>query len=110
MWKIIEETKKERCTILTSHAMEEVEYLCNRIAMMFSGQISCIGSPRHLKTKLGQGMCVLEAVASEEKSEENVRDGLLALFPGSKLFEEHSNRIKLLVPLSKDLSLSRLLT
>lgn len=41
--------------VLTSHSMEECEALCNRLVIMVSGKIRCIGSLLHLKRKFGNG-------------------------------------------------------
>lgn len=44
--------------VLTSHSMEECEALCNRLVIMVSGRIRCIGSPLHLKRKFGTGYII----------------------------------------------------
>ncbi|KAH9384595.1 hypothetical protein HPB48_026604 [Haemaphysalis longicornis] len=41
--------------LLSSHDMEECEYSCDRIAIMKSGQIRCLGTLQHLREKFGQG-------------------------------------------------------
>ena len=35
--------------------MEECEALCTRLGVMVDGQLKCLGSPQHLKSKFGQG-------------------------------------------------------
>ncbi|XP_008435868.1 cholesterol transporter ABCA5 isoform X1 [Poecilia reticulata] len=45
----------QRGAILTTHYMEEAEAVCDRVAIMVSGQLRCIGSIQHLKAKYGQG-------------------------------------------------------
>lgn len=39
--------------ILTTHRMNEVESLCNNVAIMVNGKFVCYGSPGHLKSKYG---------------------------------------------------------
>ncbi|MBD3210675.1 ATP-binding cassette domain-containing protein [Candidatus Micrarchaeota archaeon] len=52
IWKMVEELHKEKKTIIiTSHYMEEVEYLCSRVAVMFAGRIVASGTPAQLKKK-----------------------------------------------------------
>ncbi|UCG95745.1 MAG: ABC transporter ATP-binding protein [archaeon] len=52
--------KKENLTILlTTHYMEEADYLCDRIAIINKGRIVKIDTPENLK-KLLRGECVLE--------------------------------------------------
>ena len=39
--------------------MEECEALCDRLAIMVSGQFRCLGGPQHLKNKFGQGFTLI---------------------------------------------------
>uniref|UniRef100_A0A3Q3GZ83 ATP-binding cassette, sub-family A (ABC1), member 5 n=1 Tax=Labrus bergylta TaxID=56723 RepID=A0A3Q3GZ83_9LABR len=55
---------RQRGAILTTHYMEEAEAVCDRVAIMVSGQL-CIGSIQHLKGKYGQGYS-LEVKLREE--------------------------------------------
>ncbi|HID73384.1 TPA: ABC transporter ATP-binding protein [Candidatus Micrarchaeota archaeon] len=52
IWKLIKELNEEKKTvIITSHYMEEIEYLCNRVAIMFAGRIVASGTPAQLKKR-----------------------------------------------------------
>jgi len=55
VWNIIKKTKmmNDSALIMTTHSMEEAEYLCDRLAILVNGRLSCIGSPEHLKMKFG---------------------------------------------------------
>merc|ERR1712154_741615 len=55
MWGVIRATMSGRCGILTTHSMEECEALCHRLCIMTNGQLKCLGTPQHLKTKFGIG-------------------------------------------------------
>uniref|UniRef100_A0AAR2J2T1 ABC transporter domain-containing protein n=1 Tax=Pygocentrus nattereri TaxID=42514 RepID=A0AAR2J2T1_PYGNA len=57
MWRAIRAAfkNKQRGAILTTHYMEEAEAVCDRVAIMVSGQLRCIGSIQHLKAKYGRG-------------------------------------------------------
>jgi len=61
IWNIIKSTKEANNSsiILTTHSMEEAEVLCDRIAILINGRLSCIGSPEYLKMKYG-GTYILE--------------------------------------------------
>lgn len=54
IWKLINEMKKDRVILLTTHAMEEADQLANRIVIMVKGQVACLGSSLYLKSKYGQ--------------------------------------------------------
>lgn len=52
IWKVIQELHEMKKTIIiTSHYMEEVEYLCGRVAIMFAGRIVASGTPAQLKKR-----------------------------------------------------------
>jgi len=52
IWKLIKELQTEKKTIIiTSHYMEEIEYLCSKVAIMFAGRIVASGTPAQLKKK-----------------------------------------------------------
>ncbi|ORX85647.1 P-loop containing nucleoside triphosphate hydrolase protein [Anaeromyces robustus] len=55
VWNIIEKTKvmNDSALIMTTHSMEEAENLCDRLAILVNGRLTCIGSPEHLKMKYG---------------------------------------------------------
>eukprot|EP01029_Cantina_marsupialis_P023803 TRINITY_DN5_c0_g1_i14.p1 TRINITY_DN5_c0_g1~~TRINITY_DN5_c0_g1_i14.p1 ORF type:complete len:1762 (-),score=590.84 TRINITY_DN5_c0_g1_i14:220-5505(-) len=55
IWKTIERCKRDRCVVLVSHSMEEVDALCTRVGIMATGSMRCIGTPLHLKAKFGSG-------------------------------------------------------
>lgn len=52
IWKAIKDLHAAKKTIiLTSHYMEEVDYLCDTVAIMFAGRIVASGTPAALKKK-----------------------------------------------------------
>lgn len=52
MWQFIQQLQKEGMTILlTSHYMDEVYTLCEKVAILNKGQIVAMGSPHDLMTK-----------------------------------------------------------
>ena len=54
-WDILRKYKHNRTIILTTHLMDEADYLGDRIAIMSSGQLQCCGSSLYLKNKYGVG-------------------------------------------------------
>src|SRR3970282_1370330 len=49
VWKLVEDmNSRGRTIVLTTHNMEEAEYLCGRIAIMDHGKIVAEGSPQQL--------------------------------------------------------------
>ncbi|TMW64124.1 hypothetical protein Poli38472_014241 [Pythium oligandrum] len=59
MWDVIAgiSTRSKSATIvLTTHSMEECEALCSRVSIMVGGQLRCLGSVQHLKSRFGDGL------------------------------------------------------
>ncbi|XP_037529093.2 phospholipid-transporting ATPase ABCA3-like [Rhipicephalus sanguineus] len=44
--------------LLSSHSLADVEFLCNRIAIMDAGKLQCLGSLGQLKEKFGKGYTI----------------------------------------------------
>ncbi|KAK2384736.1 ABC transporter A family member [Trifolium repens] len=55
VWDIIENAKKGRAIILTTHSMEEADILSDRIGIMAKGRLRCIGTSIRLKSRFGTG-------------------------------------------------------
>ena len=74
LWKILESFKATGTTlILTTHYMEEAQYLCKRILMMDQGKILAEGSLNHLLDKFGDGDLieyVIEGAFQTEKAKQ----------------------------------------
>ena len=59
--------KKEKTTIvLTTHYMEEADYLCQRVAIIDFGKIVALDTPANLKNILGGDVISIEVVPFEE--------------------------------------------
>src|SRR5207253_4807916 len=81
IWEMFGELRAhepELAIILTTHAMEEADFLCGRVAIMDHGRILCEDSPQALKRTLPTGeRCDLETdrAISEEDREGIVEEG-----------------------------------
>jgi ABC-2 type transport system ATP-binding protein len=57
LWEIIKGLNQQGMTILlTTHYMEEVEYLCNRIGIMDNGKLITLGTLQELRQRHGEGL------------------------------------------------------
>ncbi|RZC60771.1 hypothetical protein C5167_022539 [Papaver somniferum] len=63
VWDIIENTKKGRAIVLTTHSMEKADILGDHIAIMVKGKLRCSGTSIRLKSRLGLH---LDVVPKEE--------------------------------------------
>ncbi|KAJ1623330.1 P-loop containing nucleoside triphosphate hydrolase protein [Pavlovales sp. CCMP2436] len=55
MWDVLSRESRRRCIVLTSHAMEECEALCSRIAIIAGGRLRALGGLQRLKARFGSG-------------------------------------------------------
>ncbi len=57
LWEIIKDLNKQGMTmLLTTHYMEEVEYLCDRIGIMDNGKLISLGTLQELRSTHGEGL------------------------------------------------------
>ena len=55
LWEMIKKYKKNRLIILTTHFMDEADFLGDRIGIMSDGELIVCGSSLFLKKKFGTG-------------------------------------------------------
>uniref|UniRef100_A0A8C4MHW4 ATP binding cassette subfamily A member 9 n=1 Tax=Equus asinus asinus TaxID=83772 RepID=A0A8C4MHW4_EQUAS len=92
MWQAIRATFRntERGALLTTHYMAEAEAVCDRVAIMVSGRLRCIGSIQHLKSKFGKDYLLEMKVKTPEQGEP-LHSEILRLFPQAARQERYSS-------------------
>ncbi|MHC1585103.1 MAG: ATP-binding cassette domain-containing protein [Candidatus Syntropharchaeia archaeon] len=61
IWEYIKKMNEEGVTIvLTTHYMEEADYLCDRVAIMDRGRIVALDTPENLKNSIGSDIISIE--------------------------------------------------
>jgi len=96
VWNMIENVKKGRVIILTTHSMEEADVLGDQIAIMVSGKLKCIGGALHLKSKFGTGYKIRIVTPIEKRNETKqlVKEHL----PNAKLEDEAAGSLTYTLP------------
>jgi ABC-2 type transport system ATP-binding protein len=57
LWEIVLDLNQQGMTmLLTTHYMEEVEYLCDRIGIMDNGKLISLGTLQQLRSQHGEGL------------------------------------------------------
>jgi ABC-type multidrug transport system ATPase subunit len=92
MWSLISSTMTGRSVMLTTHSMEECEALCQRIGIMVSGRLKCIGGAQHLRSRYGHGYQLDLNVAIERV--DDARQWVTNNFMGSELIEVYERNLK----------------
>ncbi|NXP48513.1 ABCA8 protein, partial [Heliornis fulica] len=108
VWKMIRAALKTKETgaILTTHYMEEAEAVCDRVAIMVSGKLRCIGSIQYLKNKFGKGY-LLEIKVKEPEHTELLHTEILRIFPSAARQERFPSLLVYKVPMEDALPLSQ---
>jgi ATP-binding cassette subfamily A (ABC1) protein 3 len=108
MWSLISRAAKNRSIILTTHQMEEAEALCTRAGIMGNGELLCLGSVQHLKSKYLDGYTIdmfCGSTSSETDRDALVSELLENSLPGSLLAERHGRFLRFDVPTLPSLGL-----
>lgn len=87
---ILKLNQKEKITIiLTTHYMEEADYLCQRVGIIDFGKIVALDAPQNLKNTLGGDVILIEVFSPEKAFE------VLKNFPWVKKISRHNGIINL---------------
>ncbi|XP_036983997.2 ATP-binding cassette sub-family A member 9 isoform X2 [Artibeus jamaicensis] len=108
MWQAIRATIRntERGALLTTHYMAEAEAVCDRVAIMVSGRLRCIGSIQHLKSKFGKDY-LLEMKVKTLAHKEPLHTEILRLFPQAARQERYSSLMVYKLPVEDVWPLSK---
>jgi ABC-type multidrug transport system ATPase subunit len=117
IWEILSNCKQNKCIILTTHLMEEVEVLSDRIGIIVHGALKCLGTQHKLKKEYGKGFKLvlnltngtievikqLNSKLSEEEfieeRSQKVQKFLKNLFSGAIIEENYKNSLIFFVKL-----------
>uniref|UniRef100_A0A8C0EG58 ABC transporter domain-containing protein n=1 Tax=Bubo bubo TaxID=30461 RepID=A0A8C0EG58_BUBBB len=97
---------KETGALLTTHYMEEAEAVCDRVAIMVSGKLRCIGSIQYLKNKFGKGY-LLEIKVKDPEHTDLLHAEILRIFPSAARQERFPSLLVYKVPMEDALPLSQ---
>lgn len=72
LWDCLNKIRnKGKSLILTTHGMDETEALCTKIGIMVNGELKCIGSLQHLKSRYGDGYTLLAKLGLGNNGEDD---------------------------------------
>ncbi|KAM3751459.1 hypothetical protein ACB098_04G110800 [Castanea mollissima] len=99
LWNVVKNAKQDRAIILTTHSMEEAEFLCDRLGFFVDGSLQCIGNPKELKARYG-GSYVFTITTSSDQEEE-VENMVQHLAPSASKVYQLSGTQKFEIPKSE---------
>eukprot|EP00756_Hemistasia_phaeocysticola_P027671 Hpha_TRINITY_DN16129_c1_g4::TRINITY_DN16129_c1_g4_i1::g.8373::m.8373/K05643/ABCA3; ATP-binding cassette, subfamily A (ABC1), member 3 len=98
LWESLKKIGQGRCVLLTTHHLEEVEALAQRVGIMVGGQMECLGSLQRLKDKFGKGY-QFEVKLQDSAAVANMREFVTREFRGkAELTEEAGLRLTFQLP------------
>eukprot|EP01103_Thecamoeba_quadrilineata_P016784 TRINITY_DN5719_c0_g1_i2.p1 TRINITY_DN5719_c0_g1~~TRINITY_DN5719_c0_g1_i2.p1 ORF type:complete len:1590 (+),score=279.69 TRINITY_DN5719_c0_g1_i2:504-5273(+) len=105
LWDVISNKIPGRAILLTTHAMEEADAVCTKLAIMINGRFCCLGSSQHLKNKYGSGYLLEIKVGrlradGQRSSSAQVDTFVKEMFPAAELEENFLDVYKYLIPVS----------
>ncbi|NXP06459.1 ABCA9 protein, partial [Thinocorus orbignyianus] len=108
MWRVIQAAVKgkERAGILSTPYLEEAAAMCDRVAVLVSGQLRYIGSLEDLKRKSGTSYH-LEVKLMDSGKGDAVHAEILGLFPHAARQERTASLLIYKIPLEDALPLSQ---
>ena len=72
IWDLILKYKPGRTIVLSTHHLDEADLLSDRLAIISSGELQCVGTTMYLKRKYGEGYnFIVELISRAEKHDEH---------------------------------------
>lgn len=85
--------KSDKVICLTTHFMDEADYLGDRIGIMADGQIVCLGRPLFLKNKFGAGYNLTIVKKNPVDSSQPIIDIVKKFVPDYKMLSDVSAEV-----------------
>lgn len=99
VWEMMKNNKADRIIILTTHFMDEADFLGDRIAIMSSGELKCCGSSLFLKNKFGIGYNLIIVKKTTEKIPQ-IHEFVTSYIPHAQVLSDVSAEISFQLPLN----------
>ncbi|KAL4476002.1 hypothetical protein ABPG72_007888 [Tetrahymena utriculariae] len=98
IWEMVKNYKQQKIIILTTHFMDEADYLGDRIGIISDGQVKCVGSSVFLKEKFGNGYNLTLVKEQNTTPSEPIIQFINHHFPESSLISDYSAEIAFQIP------------
>jgi ATP-binding cassette, subfamily A (ABC1), member 3 len=103
IWDLLKSYKHGRVIILTTHFMDEADYLGDRIGIMGYGSIFCCGSGMFLKNNFGHGYTITFTKSSQEVDASLIISTIKKYVPNYRVLRNVLTELAVQLPLA-DLS------
>ena len=94
LWDMLKKYKKDKIIILTTHYMDEADYLGDRIGIMGDGELLTCGTPLFLKNRFGVGYNLTVVKSGPDVSTDKLTKAIGGVIAGSKLEGDIGKELK----------------
>jgi len=99
LWDMLKNYKQGKVILLTTHYMDEADYLGDRIGIMGDGKLQCLGRPLFLKTKFGVGYSLTFAKKDINDRSEPIIEMVKRWIPEATLMSNVSAEVAFQLPM-----------
>jgi ATP-binding cassette, subfamily A (ABC1), member 3 len=99
IWDLLKSYKNDRVIILTTHFMDEADYLGDRIGIMGDGSLLCCGSSMFLKERFGLGYTVTFTKSSADIDSVPIIKTIKMYVPNYKILTNVVTELSVQLPL-----------
>lgn len=99
LWEMLKEYRKDKLIILSTHYMDEADFLADRIGIMKNGKLLTCGSSLFLKNKFGVGYDLTIIKNEAETPYEPIFDCIQAVVSGAKIIGNSGMELKIRLPI-----------
>jgi ATP-binding cassette, subfamily A (ABC1), member 3 len=110
IWDLLKSYKNDRVIILTTHFMDEADYLGDRIGIMGDGSLLCCGSSMFLKERFGHGYTITFTKSSADIDSVPIIKTIKKHVPGYKILTNVVTELSVQLPLNNLHSFAKLFT
>ena len=101
LWEMVKKYKQDRLIILTTHNMDEADYLGDRIGIMSEGKMITCGSSLYLKNKFGVGydLTIVKEQNIRESDSDKIQEEIVKKVEDAILTSNVGTEMKFRLPL-----------
>lgn len=101
IWEMLKNYKNDRIILLTTHFMDEADYLGDRIAIMAGGRLVALGSNIFLKNKFGVGYNITFVKKTIDFSSDPILDIIRKYIPTYNIVSNVSAELGVQLPMDQ---------
>lgn len=101
IWELLKSYKSNRIILMTTHFMDEADYLGDRVGIMAGGRLICCGSGHYLKNKFGVGYNITFVKKESKVSSTDITSTVQRHIPRALLLSDVSSEITMQLPMDE---------